>query len=65
MSTEIIQGSTTAIKGKSVAIKASGVFADNGTLELSDDRVDWRFVDAVDVPRGPWKRLVTTQGVLE
>ncbi|MCC6383339.1 MAG: hypothetical protein IT304_12605 [Dehalococcoidia bacterium] len=27
------------------------------------DRVDWRFVDAVDVPDGPWKRVVTTSGV--
>jgi hypothetical protein len=34
-------------------------------LDGDDDRVDWRFVDAVDVPRGPWKRLVTTQGVSE
>jgi hypothetical protein len=40
----------------------------NGCLAFSalngdTDRVSWRFVDAADVPRGPWKTLVTTQGV--
>jgi len=40
----------------------------NGCLAFSElngesDRVSWRFVDAVDVPPGPWKRLVTTRGV--
>jgi hypothetical protein len=34
-------------------------------LDGDDDRVDWQFADAVDVPRGPWKRLVTTQPVSE
>lgn len=34
-------------------------------LDGDDDRVDWQFVDAADVPAGPWKRLVTTQGVSE
>lgn len=33
-------------------------------LNGSDDRVDWRFVDAADVPDGPWKRIVTTQPVI-
>ncbi len=28
------------------------------------DRVSWRFVDSVDVAPGPWKRIVTRQGVL-
>jgi hypothetical protein len=42
----------------------------NGCLGFSelngdDDRLDWQFVDAVDVPPGPWTRLVTTQGVSE
>ncbi|MET1036993.1 MAG: hypothetical protein ABW075_01885 [Aeromicrobium sp.] len=37
----------------------------NGCLGLSDlngedDRVDWRFVDADDVPPGPWKKVITT-----
>jgi hypothetical protein len=36
----------------------------NGCLRFSeldgqDDRVSWRFVDAVDVPPGPWTRIVT------
>ncbi len=36
----------------------------NGCLKFRSlngkrDRVSWRFVDARDVPRGPWKRLVT------
>jgi hypothetical protein len=34
-------------------------------LNGDDDRVDWQFVDAADVPRGPWTKLVTTQGVSE
>ena len=35
--------------------------------ELNGDgnRIDWQFVNAVDVPSGPWTRLVTTQGVSE
>lgn len=38
-----------------------------GFTELNgdDNRVNWQFVDAADVPRGPWTRLVTTQGVAE
>jgi hypothetical protein len=38
-----------------------------GFTELNgdDNRVSWQFVDAVDVPSGPWARLVTTQGVSE
>jgi hypothetical protein len=36
----------------------------NGCLKFSslngqDDTVSWRFVDAVDVPSGPWRRIVT------
>jgi hypothetical protein len=36
----------------------------NGCLGLSEldgenDRVDWRFVDADDVPDGPWKKVIT------
>lgn len=36
-----------------------------GFAELNgqDDRVDWRFVDASQVPAGPWTRIVTTSGV--
>jgi hypothetical protein len=34
-------------------------------LNGDSDRVDWQFVNAVDVPPGPWTRLVTTQGVSE
>ncbi|MET0449560.1 MAG: hypothetical protein ABW004_14190 [Aeromicrobium sp.] len=37
----------------------------NGCLGLTeldgeDDRVDWRFVDADDVPPGPWKKVITS-----
>jgi hypothetical protein len=33
-------------------------------LSLEDvDRVDWQFVEAKDVPAGPWKAIVTTSGV--
>lgn len=32
-------------------------------LNGQGDRVDWRFVDAKDVPAGPWRRIVTTSGV--
>lgn len=40
----------------------------NGCLHFSslngqDDRVDWRFVEASDVPPGPWRIIVTTSGV--
>ncbi|MQA07577.1 MAG: hypothetical protein GEU98_03315 [Pseudonocardiaceae bacterium] len=40
----------------------------NGCLGFSElngknDRVDWRFVDDVDVPDGPWKTLITTRQV--
>lgn len=30
------------------------------SLNGSTDRVSWRFVEAKDVPNGPWKRIVTT-----
>jgi len=35
--------------------------------ELNGDsnRVDWQFVDAADVPPGPWRKVVTTRGVSE
>ena len=32
-------------------------------LNGDNDRVNWQFVDAADVPAGPWTRIVTTQGV--
>lgn len=32
-------------------------------LEGLQDRVDWQFVEAEDVPDGPWSRLVTTSPV--
>jgi hypothetical protein len=33
-------------------------------LELEDiDKVDWQFVDEKDVPRGPWKDIITTSQV--
>ena len=40
----------------------------NGCLGFADlngdgDRVDWKFVEASDVPAGPWRRIVTTSGV--
>lgn len=38
----------------------------NGCLDFADingqdDRIDWRFVDAADVPPGPWTQLMTTR----
>ena len=40
----------------------------NGCLRFSDingenDTVDWQFVEAADVPPGPWTKIVTTSGV--
>ncbi|MGH3771971.1 MAG: hypothetical protein ACRDRW_11350 [Pseudonocardiaceae bacterium] len=37
-----------------------------GFAELNDenDRVNWQFVNDADVPAGPWRTLVTTQGVV-
>jgi len=40
----------------------------NGCLGFSDlngedDHVDWRFVDAENVPDGPWRTLITDSGV--
>ncbi|QRP44808.1 hypothetical protein [Amycolatopsis sp. FDAARGOS 1241] len=32
-------------------------------LNGEDDRVDWQFSDAADVPPGPWQIVVTTSGV--
>jgi hypothetical protein len=32
-------------------------------LDGEDDVVNWQFVEAGDVPAGPWKRIVTTSGV--
>lgn len=32
-------------------------------LNGQKDRVDWQFVDAEDVPDGPWKQIVTTRQV--
>ena len=35
-------------------------FAD---INGEDDRVDWRFVEADEVPTGPWRQLITTSQV--
>jgi hypothetical protein len=40
----------------------------NGCLRFTnvngeDDTVDWQFVEASNVPGGPWTRIVTTSGV--
>lgn len=32
-------------------------------LDGQDDLIDWRFVEAHEVPEGPWTRVVTTSGV--
>jgi hypothetical protein len=32
-------------------------------LNNDENRVDWRFVDASQVPAGPWRRVVTTRQV--
>jgi hypothetical protein len=42
----------------------------NGCLGFAElngdqDRISWQFVEAADVPPGPWRRLVTTRGVIE
>lgn len=42
----------------------------NGCLGFAElngdqDRISWRFVDADDVPDGPWRMLVTTSGLTE
>jgi hypothetical protein len=29
----------------------------------ADNRVDWQFVTAAEVPTGPWRQIVTTSGV--
>ena len=34
-----------------------------GDINGEDDRVDWRFVDVIDVPPGPWRTLITTSQV--
>ena len=34
-----------------------------GSLDGDDDVVSWRFVEAGDVPAGPWKTIVTTSGL--
>ena len=35
-----------------------------GSLNGDQDQVDWRFVDDIDVPDGPWRRIVTLQQVV-
>jgi hypothetical protein len=42
----------------------------NGCLKFAelngdDDHLNWRFIDADQVPAGPWTRLVTTSGIVE
>jgi hypothetical protein len=32
-------------------------------INNAENRVDWQFVKAADVPDGPWKEIVTTSGV--
>lgn len=32
-------------------------------INNASNRIDWQFVDANDVPNGPWKEIVTTSGV--
>ena len=34
-------------------------------LNGANDRVDWQFVDDADVPPGPWRTAVTTQGAMQ
>jgi hypothetical protein len=34
-------------------------------LDGDGDHVDWRFVEASEVPAGPWRTLVTTSGLTE
>jgi hypothetical protein len=35
-----------------------------GQLDGQHDRVDWRFIDDVDVPDGPWKRVITSRPLI-
>jgi hypothetical protein len=40
----------------------------NGCLRFTDlngqdDTLDWQFVDDADVPPGPWRTIITTQGL--
>jgi hypothetical protein len=42
----------------------------NGCLGFKDldgdaDKINWQFVDDVDVPAGPWKKIITTSGVTQ
>lgn len=42
----------------------------NGCLGFAElngdqDRISWQFVEAADVPPGPWRRVVTSRGVVE
>ena len=32
-------------------------------LDGENDKIGWQFVDAADVPAGPWKTIVTTSQV--
>ena len=34
-------------------------------LDGDSDKVSWQFVDAAQVPAGPWTKVVTTSGVNE
>ena len=34
-------------------------------LDGDHDKIDWRFIDTAEVPKGPWTIVVTTSGVTE
>jgi hypothetical protein len=45
--------------GLDVSPALNGCLAFTGPVDGASDRVDWRFVDASDVPAGPWTRIIT------
>jgi hypothetical protein len=45
--------------GLDVSPALNGCLGFTGAVDGASDRVDWRFIDAVDVPAGPWTRIRT------
>jgi hypothetical protein len=45
--------------GLDVSPALNGCLGFTGRVDGASDRVDWRFVDAADVPAGPWTKIRT------
>lgn len=45
--------------GLDVSPSLNGCLGFTGRVDGASDRVDWRFVDAADVPTGPWTKIRT------